>query len=510
MRSVKLKYAVPALLGITLMVTGLALGVYLMNDKGLMLNDRAAATNSVDPKEMSITNVRSDGFTVSWLTEEPVTGYLLLVQNDSGQEQVFRDVRDNNSKSTLKSTAHYVDVNSLKSASTYNFYIYSQAIRYDNGGSAYQVITAKNSETGKQAIQITGKVVTANKEPAANAIVTVNAPGMATQSVMTDQVGVWKLNLAQARNSSLEGPAIIPLDSQLTIKANLIPGTDAVVMIGANQLSELPVMVLGQSYDLTIDNGLAINTAPQKSKFQLAPELGAQGVANKTLTVWNPQDNEILTTNRPLFIGTAPADAQIDLTLTQPQRDIKASVTANNRGNWQWSPNENLSVGVHTLSAKLASSTLSTQSRFTVSNAIGSGPSFESSPSAVIAQATTTPTKVPTVAATATPTKAAVSPTKAATISPTSSLSITPKAGTVTPTVSPTKAATVTPTTKLEVSPTTTPTTAVTASPTQKMELTPTPTKVPAALPVAGNSTPTLILGLGIIVILGAGIILLR
>lgn len=476
MSRIKLKYGIPALLAILLTVTGLALTVYLTNNSQ-NLNTSTNASPTLEPKEILISNITNNSFSVSWLTEKMATGYVVLT-NSSNQDQIYRDLRDTDNKSLTKSNSHYVNVTGLTGGQEYNFYLYSQSIKFDNGGNPYQVTTAPASLNPAQSFQISGKVVNSNREPASFSIISINSAGMTPQTVMTDNLGVWRINLSESYTTDLKSLNNFSTNSILNINASYSPNNKAIANINYGNIKELPTLILGKSYDFTVAQDQSANTV-RESQFRLAPELGAQGVSNKTLTIWNPQENEVLNTTNPLFIGTAPISSSLQITLTQPQRDIQATIVADARGNWQWSHSESLAVGVHTITVRQEETSSMVQSRFTISQSAttSTSPAFESSPSSQIA----TPTVL--IRATNTPT-------------PTRSIVLTPTLSPPTPTSS----------VLLEITSTPTPTRQATITPSITQEIT--PTSQPTELPQAGSISVSLIIISAIFILLIFGIFL--
>jgi hypothetical protein len=112
----------------------------------------------------------------------------------------------------------------------------------------------------------------------------------------------------------------------------------------------LPTIELGRNYDFTtLTSSPPGDSDTQKmdtaSDFSLFTFLEAQiSPDEQGITVWNPQDNEAVATYFPNFIGTAPANTNLDIVVESDDL-IEGSTVSDDRGNWQWSSPQALSTG---------------------------------------------------------------------------------------------------------------------------------------------------------------------
>jgi hypothetical protein len=96
------------------------------------------ATVTEIPQNMTITQLTSTGFTVTWQTADPTYGVLRIRQQaqKTGDQKVFTG------QNQEASTTHSLTVNNLLPATTYYFEILSQSVWYNNNGLPLEVQTA--------------------------------------------------------------------------------------------------------------------------------------------------------------------------------------------------------------------------------------------------------------------------------------------------------------------------------------------------------------------------------
>lgn len=482
---------VPTLIVMVLLLLGVAAGVALIQ---IRTRSGANASPDIQPLQVEVSNVTHNSFTLSWVTQGPANGIVAYGEDEEAQF-LARDKRDIFDQKLNRYTTHWVQVVGLSPNRQYFFYIKSDNQRFDNGGNLYTVTTAEQAAT-PQANGVTayGTVKDETGKALEGAVVLLGSGTMAMQSTITDPEGRWSLNLSGARSKDLKQSAQLTDESVLEVRVQGGAGSNTTAKVAYTQLAPMPDLQLGRTYDfLSIKpSPSTAESGPQKSQFGLIPQLGAvQDQGRKEVTIWNPQENEALATNQPLFIGQAPAGVVLNVTLDAGANQVTGTAQVDDRGNWQWPAPKRLADGEHVVTASYTDQqkVQYQQSRvFTIVTG-STMPAIESTPSATITTSQMTPT----------PTRTSPTPTRAA-----GAPSATPTRAT---SVTPTKAATTgspTPTLKAEVSgaPTATRTpTPSGAAVTGEVGITGTPTPTPS-LPKSGATLPTLgLAGLGAIIL---------
>ncbi len=126
--------------------------------------------------------------------------------------------------------------------------------------------------------------------------------------------------------------------------------------------------------------------------------------APKKLEIINPSDNETLSTQKPEFFGSAPSSSKVIIKVESPQT-INSETTSSSDGTWSWSPPSDLTPGEHTITVSSQDPSTgiwqTVTRQFVVLAADTDSPlAFSSSSSAtpVVSAPTLTPTSLPTQA----------------------------------------------------------------------------------------------------------------
>ena len=477
--------------GLSLLIIGIIGSIIVLQKPELIPFLRAAP--EISPQQVEISNITDKSFTVSWLTQEPAIGLVKYGENNQ-VELVARDVRDPITGENRPYTTHMVQIVGLTPNSSYSFEIQSGNKTFDNNGSPYSIKTAAlvpvEQTVGRQGVQISGTVLDPSGQPAEHAIVYIRSAEMSPLAALVDLTGVWTVNMTFARTKQLDqyysyNPDRVSFEAIIQGGGNL-PNSVASFIIGRTQ--KLPEVTLGQDYDFRSINPRAEDPENERSplaKFDFSRFANAaETVETEGIVVWNPEEGEAVATTLPLFLGSAPPQTKIQILLES--KVITAEVTTDDRGYWQWSPEEPITPGEHKLTMSYIGNDGYLQfivRNFTVLAAGEMFPAIEASPSGEISltpspsqtQTTTAPTNSP-------------SPTPTPTII--SEISLTP---TTSPTPTPTRILTPSPT----------------STPTPIAEITNIPTPTPSVLPQAGTSLHTIgITAVGFI-ILATGLFLL-
>jgi hypothetical protein len=454
---------IPTIIAIVLLLVGTAAGVLLVRRYRPLITQ---ADPNLSPQQIQVTNIQDSGFTVSWTTANPASGYLNYGETTQAP-LTAKDLRDSDIGQG-QYTTHYIDISGLSPQRTYYFVVNSADHPFDNSGSPYQVTTAPFIETTKEPDIASGTILNPQNQPSPGSLVYLKTTEIfSPQSVLTDPEGNWSINLAAARSPDLSQPADYHLTQQQLSFSVIGPDqTSATALVSTGRDSPVPDIKLGSNlaYDwLSLPEQspteTETSTAPL-SQFQFyLPAQALESPSPDTLNLWSPQEDETLYTTSPLFLGQAPPNSSLIISI--PPEVDSDTATADNRGNWQWSPSQPLTTGLKTAqitSTDQEGNQLNLTRSFTLL-AQGELPAFTASPGATI-----TP-----------------QPTGAGGLSPTPLPSPSP-----TPTLTPTP----------ELSPTTSP------SPTT---LTVTPAPAP---PEAGNLLPTFGLAGASLILIGAGLLL--
>jgi len=227
----------PTIIAVVFLLVGLTTGVVLVKYNQ---EYRTSASSETNPKNVRITNVNRDSFTVTWTTDKEVDGFVKYTESGL-TSKVALDKFSN-------SFTHHVEIKNLKSDVKCSFQIGSGSEIYDNNGIEWVVeTTSLPNNAGSNSI--TGKVLGFNETPVENALVYVTAGSSSTLSATTSQKGVWIINLSDLKTSNLFSFQQVDQDTILEISVQAGPLGISSAKILASDADPVPNMQIGSSHD---------------------------------------------------------------------------------------------------------------------------------------------------------------------------------------------------------------------------------------------------------------------
>lgn len=395
---------IPTIFGLLILIGGLVAGIVLVSQRqGLNISAGPTAV----PKDVRISNRSSTGFTVSWVSDVPVTGFVKYSDNPTRLTLPAGDTRDQIAGTTSQYTTHYIEVTGLTADKTYYFELGSGSQTYNDGGKPYQVRTAPQAAVPAEDV-ISGKILTAAGAGASGAIVYTEITGAETLSALTKTDGSWRVALSNARNAAGDFVAYDQATETITIFVQAGTVGTATAITNTATANPVPEITLGKTHNFATGEVAPVITDLTGSGsgtggFATLSGLEQPPEATLSVKLLNPAtEGESLATQTPEFLGTGNAGTEISLTLDTSGQSATATVAAS--GAWSWSPPIKLSAGTHkiTLSFKENSTPVSFSRGFVILAAGAGGlPAFTSTPSATPTE-TVTPTMIPSATPTAT------------------------------------------------------------------------------------------------------------
>jgi len=390
---------IPTLIGVLLLIVGIASGVLLIQRSQIF---KLQAASTYQPKDVRITNITESGFSASWTTDQKASCFLKWGQTSATFDRTENDEISNN-------FTHYVTVRGLSPSKQYYFKINCASNDFNNNAIPWQVTTGVQLDKKESTNIISGTVLTATGATASNSLVYFTIGGASPMSTVTSENGSWVLGLSAARKSDLSDYYTVDQEKDL-LEISVQAGASGIssAQIYSKSAKPTPPIILGQVHDFknlaastTGENPSADLTLPESatksSKFDVSGALGtATGSAVTTVTLTNIDEGEVVKSTNPQFIGEAPPGTKVTIKIeSEVQTD---TITVGSSGEWEWNPPKNLTPGEHTvtLSWKDAKGILKTLTKSFVVQA-AEGPAFVASPSATI------PASAPAVPVTATP-----------------------------------------------------------------------------------------------------------
>lgn len=386
---------IPTILGIIFLVSGLGVGIFIVNQgTGGFLPKASPETT---PKNVKITNMSDSTFSVSFITDTTTPGYVKYGTEANKLQSQTSDDRDQLSGAVGQFTTHHITLRSLSPATTYYFAIGTASREvYTDNGQPYKVTTAPRIGGAPEALTAYGSVITRASTPASDSIMYVSVDGASPLSTLVKSSGSWAVPLSTARTTNLSSyiqtspGAFVDIFVQGKDQANT---ATAKTTIAKSQ--PVSTITLGQKFDFTTESveisSSTSATESASSKFsaeQLNPatESSASTVQSLGITFLNPSvEGEAVNSIRPALQGKAPANTVLTIEVHSNQVNT-GTVTSDTNGNWSYTPTSDLAPGDHTItvSYKDANGNTVTEKRNFKVLAQGSSvnPAFTSSPSA--------------------------------------------------------------------------------------------------------------------------------
>jgi len=412
-----LNFSFPTVIGVILLLAGIAAGVFLVKKQQFF---GIKAGPQITPKNVTITNISSDRFTISWITEIPTTGFVKYADTEK-INNTASDYRDQLTGDTKQYDTHYVNIENLKPGRKYYFNVGSGGTNnlYDNNGKLYEVTTGPVLGTQPPTDIIYGQVVTADKKPAEGTIVYLSIANSSAVSALVGKDGMWAKPLQTTRTNDLSNyitydgaSTVLTVNATLGLEKTL----NSQVLLTTKNDTPVPTITLGNNEDYRTDaqnpepeniqpsqetpqnfpqEPVAQPPQPEQNLVDASPDSGFGDLTNNSasssastsasLKFTNPgQDGESLNTPKPLFMGTGPKQKILTVKVESPQT-YTGSVTVDDQGIWQYTPPEDLTPGNHKITVNYVDENGQPQEivRNFVVLAAGESddPAFESSPS---------------------------------------------------------------------------------------------------------------------------------
>lgn len=432
---------IPTVIGVLLLLGGLIAGVFAVK-QGQTWFIRAAPEEQ--PKEVRITNLSDNSFTVSWITDTKVRGFVKYGDSGGALPEIASDSKDNGRDSQGAYEIHYVNVKGLKADTDYEFKLGSGKRLYDDSGKAFVIKTAALIQASPGETDLITGSVTANGVTD-GMVVYLETERLTPLSGEVKPSGTFTIPLTGARSRDLKeiwsGPQNEETFELLIEGASLGRATASINMKNRDRLpaiavpghsdflAELPrdnsggvILPTGSPTGSPTTSADITPTIIPGSRFTFA-RLPTPTESDEISLIY-PTVGETVNVVKPEFMGVAPPGKS--LTVTVESTPQSQQVVTNSDGEWKWTPPLGLEPGEHTFTISYVDKTGALKKiirKFTVS-AAAAEPSadnslgFTASPSATLAPSPTRAalTLTPTVraSASATPT---VTPTKG--ISPT-------------------------------------------------------------------------------------------
>lgn len=368
---------IPTIIGLLILVAALILGtVFFQQGLGVFA---PRATPETTPKQVRVTNVVDGFFTVSFLTEGPVVGFIKYGTEPDALRQTAADDRDALTVTTAEYTSHHITVRGLQPNTTYYYVLGTgNGTLFDNNGEPFKIVTARKSGSPTAARTLHGSVSTESGSPAEGAIVYVAVEGAGEMSSLVKNNGGWAVPLSNARTPDGAGYAAITDDTtlQLFVQGPLSSQTArGSLTAGQYKSKAIPTISYGQS---SIDSSSAVasdmedtettssmETTAMEPEPEPTPDLDSSSSADLATDETASGSGDILVldlseetsepkvvhTDQPIITGKAAPNVTINIEV-HSDTQISQQIIANADGTFSLNIEElsrNLEPGEHTV-----------------------------------------------------------------------------------------------------------------------------------------------------------------
>ncbi len=273
-----------ALFGILIILIGIFITIYLVNNGSLFLIN---AGPGQDPKNPGITNISDTSFTLTYTTDDKTAGTLNYGIDPGNLDTVVLDDRDQLSQSINEYNVHSITVKNLNPEFVYYFNIISGGKAYLKNGSPYNIKTGpviENDPSDKE--PLSGKVILPDGSSPTEGLVYLTINRAQELSGYLKNGGNYTIPLNTLRNGSLNNYFSLDRDSIISIEVttgNLLSS----VSLSAEDVSPVPLITLSNSYDFSTssENEEFIDKSKNGAGFPTQESLNKGGVSQLSPTL---------------------------------------------------------------------------------------------------------------------------------------------------------------------------------------------------------------------------------
>lgn len=331
---------IPTLLGLALIVVGIAITTALVKTGVIVISK---ASPSETPKNVRTTNISDTSATISYTTDASVIGSV-----NFGKDKNFGltglDLRDQQGKVTPHTT-HYITLRNLSEKTSYFFSINSGRNTFLNDDVPFELTTGPTIEDSPSSQEpLTGNVILPDGSRPNEGVVYVTLENGQTISILLKEDGSFILPLNSLRTTNLSSYMTFSKDTiiKMLVANNTFSSS---VLLSPLHTNPLPPITLSLDYDFTTQTTPVASRAAAPVGF---PTFSAKEVSSTKPEISTPKKDQGFSDTQPLFKGKANPLEKIQIIIRSTE-NIQTEVVADNSGNWTYRPANPLSPGSHTI-----------------------------------------------------------------------------------------------------------------------------------------------------------------
>lgn len=254
---------IPTILGLAVLTIGLGTGVYLLTQNQ---NLKSKAGISSIPKNVGVANIGSRSASVYWQTDSSSSGFV-KAGTTPVLDLTFRDDRD--PEAPKPHQMHFVTLTSLSPNTTYYYKISSGPSLFPQK-EPLKFTTSPDLPLADYN-PVIGTVVDSIKQPAKEAIITLQIPGAQPLAAITKVAGSFVIPLTELKEASLVSG--FPLSSQgvmaeFKVANGQSVSSDTVTVYSSG--TQIPPITIGRVTPTTTNPQPTATTSAQTKQFDLS------------------------------------------------------------------------------------------------------------------------------------------------------------------------------------------------------------------------------------------------
>lgn len=333
---------IPTLIGLILITFGTVITTFLVRGDTIF---QIRANPSEDPKNIKITNISEDAFTITYITDDKVVGSVNYGVDPGNLDGISLDDRDQLSQQVNKYNTHSITVRNLDPNTKYFFSITSGTKKYLDTDFKFETTTkGEISSSPSSQIPVSGKVILPNGTTPDDGLVYLKINNAQLTSTLLKEGGTYTIPLNTLRKENEDEYLEINDDTIINIDI-FSGGLFSSVSVTPNEISPVPLVTVSGNYNFSDSVDKKNEATAQSEGFPLFGNVSEVKDDPKILT---PTFNETLNESQPTFDGTAQPNETVEIEIHSDE-NIKTQVIADEDGNWEYIPSKNLSPGEHTI-----------------------------------------------------------------------------------------------------------------------------------------------------------------
>lgn len=281
------KAKIPTLLGLGIIMVGLAMGIFLANQNQIL---KSKASPSVEPKNVTLVNLSATHASIYWQTQAPTSGFVQLGTSPLST-QTFRDERD--LQAPQNHQLHFVTLTDLQPETVYYYKINSGILTYPDQDTLNFKTLPRNTSLDVQ--PLIGTVVDQYNKPVTEAIITLQIPNAQKLAAITKIGGSFVLPLNEIYPLSPQTEVLLnpQLKAEMTIFSSENQSKITLNPFSTSLIS--PPLIVGENKDLTIPTAVPTTLTPQAPSYDLNKD-GKVNSLDRSLIIKNFGSNPALKT----------------------------------------------------------------------------------------------------------------------------------------------------------------------------------------------------------------------